>query len=82
MSNEGIQAMNNLAEAINNYTNEIKKQNPNRLLSIKEVANEYGIHERTVADKIFNDPKVITNRISMERKIKNSELWKFFDDKH
>lgn len=81
MSEETIEAIKRLANAIEEYTNEIKKQNPNRLLSVKEVKKEYGINERTVY-KIFNSPDVITNRVSKAKKIKNSELWKFFNTKH
>ena len=55
MSEEAIKAMNNLAEAINNYTNEIKRQDPNRLLDKEDVAKEYDMHERTVYNKIFNN---------------------------
>ena len=76
------EAMNNLAEAINNYTNEIRKNNPNRLLSVKDVAEEYGINERTVYKRIFNNPSVVTHRLSNEKVIKNAELWKYFDTVH
>jgi len=82
MQEREIEAIENLAKAINGYTEEMKKQNPNRLLSIKEVAEEYGINERTVGRRIFNNPQVVTNRITKEKKIKNSELWKFFDIAH
>lgn len=82
MSEEAINAMNNLAEAINNYTNEIRRQDPNRLLDKEDVAKEYDMHERTVYNKIFNNPDVVVNRISKKIKIKNSELWKFFETAH
>lgn len=82
MSEEAINAMNNLAEAINNYTNEIKRQDPNRLLDKEDVAKEYDMHERTVYNKIFNNPDVVVNRTSKKIKIKNSELWKFFETAH
>lgn len=40
MSEEAIEAMNKLANAIEGFTSEIKKQNPNRMLTAKEVAEE------------------------------------------
>ncbi len=79
MPEDAIQAINNLAEAINNYTKEIRRQDPNRLLTITEVAQEYNTNEQTVAKKIFNNPKVVTNRLNMNKVIKNTELWKYFD---
>ena len=79
MSEETIKAINNLAEAINNYTKEMRRQDPNRLLTIAEVAEEYSTNEQTVAKKIFNNPNVITNRLNMNKVIKNTELWKYFD---
>lgn len=79
MTEEALYAINNLANAIIYYTNEIKRQDPNRLLTVKDVAKEYGINERSVYSKIFNNPNVITKRISSSITIKNSELWKFFE---
>lgn len=82
MSEEMINAMNNLADAINNYTEEIRKQNPNRLLTIEEVAKEYKTNERTVANKIFSNPNVVVNRLNMNKVIQNKELWKYFETEH
>lgn len=81
MSDEGIIAMNNLAEAINNYTNELKRQDPNRLLSAVDIQNEFGIGENQIY-KIFNDPSVPVQKFTRPAKVRNADLNKYFETRH
>ena len=81
MSQESIQAMNNLAEAINNYTTEIKKQDLDRMMSAEDIRIEYGIGENQIY-KIFNNPNVAVQKFTRPAKIKRSELIKFFETRH
>lgn len=81
MSEESIEAMNNLANAINNFISELKKQDSDRLLSAEDIRKEYGIGENQIY-KIFNNPNVAVQKFTRPAKIKKSELIKFFETRH
>lgn len=74
-------AINNLADAIKKYTNEIKRQDPNRLLSAEDIRKEYKIGENQIY-KIFNNPHVAVQKFTKPAKILKSELDKFFEIRH
>lgn len=81
MTEEAIKAINNLANAINNFTELKIKQDPNRMLTADDIRKEYKIGENQIY-KIFNNPDVAVQKFTKPAKIRYADLNKFFETRH
>lgn len=81
MSEEAINAINNLADAINNLVSVKLKQNPDRMLTAEDIRKEYKIGENQIY-KIFNNPNVAVQKFTKPAKIRLADLNKFFETRH
>ena len=78
---EEAQAINNLADAIKGFTEQLRRQDPNRLLTVKDIHEETGIGDVQVYE-IFKRPDVAVQKFTKPAKILKSELDKFFTVRH
>ncbi len=81
MSEEDKKVITGLTEAIKDFTNEMRRQDPNRLLTAEDIRKEHKIGEATIY-KMFQNPEIPVQSFTKPAKVLNSALWDFFKVRH